>query len=506
MMTIPGFTRAPGSRYHALAVLWMLLLIGATAQAQDTHLVVLFDHSSNMARNDPHFALRQVVPFFADQLAPNSHIALFAFATETTALVPYSPVEVARPLVRQAMGEMLYHGTHAGIANAITQAMHLLQQNGSPSALQAIVLLTDGASDVRTSHRDLRQARQQYQALAHVCTKNAIRLFDIAFSDTEDYRLLQSFARQTHGDSWLVSSPADAQEALQALAISLGPILPAATTTAATVAAIPAGTHTSTGNDTTPAKTITTPQTEPPTKATTTMTPPIRTPALSARTPLTPVTMPPSNNTATPPLVWLSGLLVMAIFLWIAQGAVTVARLREYVHKMQGSLYGSPPRVSGSEMFWSWVGSFVGIAALVLISAALFTGTDLTLVIGSLGSSAVLTYGAIRSPLAQPRNLIGGHVISALIGVACYQWLPDIPWLVGAVAVSTAIAAMHATRTLHPPGGATALIAVVGSSEIHRMGWLYVLFPAALGPLILLIVAVLINNIPKTRRYPEVWF
>ena len=83
--------------------------------------------------------------------------------------------------------------------------------------------------------------------------------------------------------------------------------------------------------------------------------------------------------------------------------------------------------------------------------------TDLIMIIGSFGASAVLIYGAIKSPLAQPRNLLGGHVFSALIGVTCYQLLDSHLWLAAAVAVATAIAFMHATKTLHPPGGATGL-------------------------------------------------
>lgn len=159
------------------------------------------------------------------------------------------------------------------------------------------------------------------------------------------------------------------------------------------------------------------------------------------------------------------------------------------------------------EIIWSWIGSFIGIAAVGLISQYFFVNSDQTLFIGSLGSSAVLTYGAIRSPFAQPRNLIGGHVVSAIIGVICYKFLPNIPWLAGSCAVASAIAMMQITRTLHPPGGATALIAVIGSDNIHNMGWLYVLLPATLGPIILLVVALIINNIPgNNRHYPENWF
>ena len=75
-----------------------------------------------------------------------------------------------------------------------------------------------------------------------------------------------------------------------------------------------------------------------------------------------------------------------------------------------------------------------------------------------------------------------------------------------ALAVSTAIALMHLTRTLHPPGGATALIAVIGSEQVHALGYLFVLIPATLGPLLMLLVALLINNLNTTRRYPEFWF
>lgn len=178
----------------------------------------------------------------------------------------------------------------------------------------------------------------------------------------------------------------------------------------------------------------------------------------------------------------------------------------DYLKKMRGTTKGSPPRVSNSEIFWSWIGAFLGIGACGAFTQYFFSGHDLTLIIGSFGASAVLAYGAVRSPLAQPRNLIGGHVLSAIIGVLTYKLLHQYPWAAEAIAVATAIAVMHATRTLHPPGGATALIAVIGSDKIHAIGFYYVLIPATLGPLILLLVALLVNNIPSTRRYPEIWF
>lgn len=177
----------------------------------------------------------------------------------------------------------------------------------------------------------------------------------------------------------------------------------------------------------------------------------------------------------------------------------------DYWHKWRGTAAGGPPRVSIEEIFWSWLGAFLGIGLLAMAGAHWFAGSGLTLMIGSFGASAVLLYGAPRSPLAQPRNLVGGHVLSALVGVLCWQLFHDIPGLAQALAVASAIALMHLTRTLHPPGGATALIATLGTPEIERLGFWYVLMPATLGPLLLLVVALLVNNLPRTRRYPEFW-
>lgn len=178
---------------------------------------------------------------------------------------------------------------------------------------------------------------------------------------------------------------------------------------------------------------------------------------------------------------------------------------REYFRRMRGATTASPPRVNKSEIFWSWLGGFLGIATLFWLGKEFFEPSDLMLLIAPFGASAVLVYGAPRSPLAQPRNVVGGHMLSALVGVVCWKLLHDFPWLASALAVSTAIAVMHATRTLHPPGGATALLAIIGSDQVHKAGFLYVLFPSTVGPVILVLVGVLVNNLAATRRYPETW-
>lgn len=122
--------------------------------------------------------------------------------------------------------------------------------------------------------------------------------------------------------------------------------------------------------------------------------------------------------------------------------------------------------------------------------------------IGSFGASSVLVYGAIQSPMAQPRNLIGGHVISAICGVTVAYLIDDIIWLAAPLAVAASVILMQFTKTLHPPGGATALIAIIGSDNIKELGFLYILSPVLSGVLILFIVALIFNNITTGRQYP----
>jgi CBS-domain-containing membrane protein len=96
-------------------------------------------------------------------------------------------------------------------------------------------------------------------------------------------------------------------------------------------------------------------------------------------------------------------------------------------------------------------------------------------------------------------------VLSAIVGVAAYRYFGGQPWLAASMAVSVSIALMHFTKTLHPPGGATALIAVIGGDSVHSLGYLYAIIPVALGAGVMLTIALIVNNISKGRRYPEFW-
>lgn len=181
--------------------------------------------------------------------------------------------------------------------------------------------------------------------------------------------------------------------------------------------------------------------------------------------------------------------------------------LKKYFSRMRGGGK-CAPRHSLSWIIWSWIGAFLGILLVAMTNKLTpLSAIDNIFLIGSFGASAVLIYGTPHVPYAQPRNLVGGHFISALTGVAISQYL-DIPLeLQSALAVSTSIVFMHITRTIHPPGGASALIAIIGSERIQELGFMYAVQPVLSGALIMLIVALIVNNLrhDEKRHYPKCW-
>lgn len=145
---------------------------------------------------------------------------------------------------------------------------------------------------------------------------------------------------------------------------------------------------------------------------------------------------------------------------------------------------------------WSFVSGTLGILAI-------FEITDLIgypLLIGSFGASAVLLFGATDSALSQPRNLVGGHIVSAVTAVLVVFAFGSTP-VATAFGVGLAIFAMNLTHTTHPPGGATALIGIQSAA-----GPGFILVPVLAGALILLITALFTNNVVYHRKYPKHWF
>lgn len=120
----------------------------------------------------------------------------------------------------------------------------------------------------------------------------------------------------------------------------------------------------------------------------------------------------------------------------------------------------------------------------------------------------MLVYDAYQSPLAQPYNVIGSYLVSSFIGVTVritcnHIGIPE--WVKGSFALAFAIIAMNLTKTTHPPGGACALISVIGGQMIHDLGYGYVLTSTG-AAIIMVAVAVLGNNLIPSRQYPLYWF
>lgn len=164
--------------------------------------------------------------------------------------------------------------------------------------------------------------------------------------------------------------------------------------------------------------------------------------------------------------------------------------------KMKAPLKGERPAMTFRYAVWSFVSGTLGILAIHFVTNLV----GFPLLIGSFGASAVLLFGANDSPLTQPRNLIGGHVLSAIVAVIIVATLGSNPFSI-ALAVGFAILVMNLTHTTHPPGGATALIGVQAGAGLS-----YVFIPVLAGALILLLVALFTNNVVYHRRYPRHWF
>lgn len=175
--------------------------------------------------------------------------------------------------------------------------------------------------------------------------------------------------------------------------------------------------------------------------------------------------------------------------------------MRQALLKLLPLLAPDGASASHTERVVSAVGGFIGILLVYLVSRMFFEAHSTALIVASMGASAVLLFAVPHGQLSQPWALIGGHTVSALIGITCYRWIPD-PALSGACAVALAIGAMYYLRCLHPPGGATALTAVAGGNEIHALGYYFVVTPVLMNVAAILIAAVAVNYFFAWRRYP----
>lgn len=154
-----------------------------------------------------------------------------------------------------------------------------------------------------------------------------------------------------------------------------------------------------------------------------------------------------------------------------------------------------------AEKLISGIGGFIGILLTMWISHHYLGVQGAALLVASMGASAVLLFAVPHGALSQPWALLGGHLFSALIGVTCAQGIAN-PLIAAPLAVALAIIAMHYLRCTHPPGGATAITAVIGGAQVHALGYQFVLTPVLVNVLIMLLAAITVNYAFPWRRYP----
>lgn len=180
--------------------------------------------------------------------------------------------------------------------------------------------------------------------------------------------------------------------------------------------------------------------------------------------------------------------------------------VKGWIHECRMLLGIERNATSHGEKLISAVGALVGILAVYWITKAIFPDGFMSspgnfVMLTSMGASAVLLFAVPHGALSQPWALFGGHLISAFVGVTCQKLFPNELWT-GALAVGLAVGAMHYLRCIHPPGGATALAAVMGGPLIFELGYHYLVMPVLINIVALLLMALLFNGLFGWRRYP----
>lgn len=167
-----------------------------------------------------------------------------------------------------------------------------------------------------------------------------------------------------------------------------------------------------------------------------------------------------------------------------------------YIQKLKGQNEVLPEKTSIKEILFAWTGGLIAIGLIGYLTKSF----DNLLIMGSFGASCVLLFAFPKSPFSQPRNIILGHFFSTFTGLLFLHTLGNEWWSM-ALALSTALALMLATRTVHPPAGSNPLIVFLIGADLD-----YLLFPTLSGSIILVIVALFYNNLHSKRKYPSYWY
>ncbi|EMA6343466.1 HPP family protein [Bacillus cytotoxicus] len=155
----------------------------------------------------------------------------------------------------------------------------------------------------------------------------------------------------------------------------------------------------------------------------------------------------------------------------------------------------TPLKVNLTDSLIALLGGFLSIGLLSYLTQ--FTNT--LWIMAPFGASCVLAFGIWNAPFSQPRNIVGGHLLSTFIGICIYTLFGNTPWAL-ALAVGLAIFGMMITKTTHPPAGADPIVVIAGGYS-----WNYLFSPVLIGSMIIVIAALLVNNLQKDRKYPTFW-
>lgn len=153
------------------------------------------------------------------------------------------------------------------------------------------------------------------------------------------------------------------------------------------------------------------------------------------------------------------------------------------------------------EFLIATIGAFLTVLAAGFFSElTLLNNSGTPIIIASTGASAMVVLGVPNSPVSRPWNLVGGHTFSAIVGVSCFQFIPN-ELLASSLSIPLAMIAMHFGRCMHPPGGATAITAVIGGEAINKLGYMFVVTPIFFNSLILLTVALAVATFRKKNPF-----
>jgi len=166
-----------------------------------------------------------------------------------------------------------------------------------------------------------------------------------------------------------------------------------------------------------------------------------------------------------------------------------------YLTKLKGSPAPIPPRPPLKDLGFISLGAFLAACVIGYLAYV----TNLPIIMGSFGASIFVLFVLPDSPFAQPRNVIIGHFITTLIGLIFYN-LVSSDWWSMALALAFAIAAMQLLRVPHPPAGSNPFIVFLLGAN-----WDYLWMPTVIGAILIVVVALIYNNISKDRSYPKYW-